>query len=140
MKKVVLSLMLMGATGFAFAQTTQTTPNQQTQQRGNGQGNQMHQKQQQDWEQMKKDLNLTPAQEAQIKALHEQNKADNKAARDANNDKVKVDRQAKQAQNDAAMQKILTPDQYTKWKAAIDARKAQHQQQMQNRKNAKAGA
>ncbi len=55
MKKIVLSLMLMGATGFVFAQQT-TLNTQQTKADWLAKKQQMQEKRQQHWEQMKKIL------------------------------------------------------------------------------------
>ncbi|WP_407478361.1 hypothetical protein [Elizabethkingia meningoseptica] len=134
MKKIVLSLMLMGATGFVFAQ--QTTPNtQQTKADWQAKKQQMQEKRQQHWEQMKKDLNLTADQENKIKALHEKNAADMKqkmADRKNDNDRMKMKEEmmAKKQQNDAEMQKILSPEQYTKWQGMMAQKKAERQNKM----------
>jgi Spy/CpxP family protein refolding chaperone len=114
MKKIVFSLLLMGATGFAFAQQT-TEPMKADRQ---AKRQEMMQKRQQNWDQMKKDLNLTADQENKIKALHERNAADMKqkmAERKTDRENMKQEMKAKKEQNDAEMKKILSPEQYAKW-------------------------
>ena len=61
---------------------------------------------------MKQELNLTDAQVLQLKTLHEKKAVDRKADFAAK----KEDRMQKMKQNEAEMQKILTPDQFNKYK------------------------
>ncbi len=129
MKKIVFSLLLMGATGFAFAQQT-TEPMKADRQ---AKRQEMMQKRQQNWDQMKKDLNLTADQENKIKALHERNAADMKqkmAERKTDRENMKQDMKAKKEQNDAEMKKILSPEQYTKWNDIKAQKKAERQNRM----------
>ncbi|MCL1662743.1 hypothetical protein BAS09_10975 [Elizabethkingia ursingii] len=129
MKKIVFSLLLMGATGFAFAQQT-TEPMKADRQ---AKRQEMMQKRQQNWDQMKKDLNLTADQENKIKALHERNAADMKqkmAERKTDRENMKQDMKAKKEQNDAEMKKILSPEQYAKWNDIKAQKKAERQNRM----------
>ncbi|AIL44116.1 hypothetical protein [Elizabethkingia anophelis] len=129
MKKIVFSLMLMGATGFAFAQQT-TEPMKADRQ---VKRQEMMQKRQQNWDQMKKDLNLTADQENKIKALHEKNAADMKqkmAERKTDREKMKQEMKAKKERNDAEMKKILSPEQYAKWNDIKAQKKAEHHNKM----------
>ncbi|OPB93427.1 hypothetical protein [Elizabethkingia ursingii] len=129
MKKIVFSLLLMGATGFAFAQQT-TEPMKADSQ---AKRQEMMQKRQQNWDQMKKDLNLTADQENKIKALHERNAADMKqkmAERKTDRENMKQDMKAKKEQNDAEMKKILSPEQYAKWNDIKAQKKAERQNRM----------
>ncbi|AQX09153.1 hypothetical protein [Elizabethkingia ursingii] len=129
MKKIVFSLLLMGATGFAFAQQT-TEPMKADRQ---AKRQEMMQKRQQNWDQMKKDLNLTADQENKIKALHERNAADMKqkmAERKTDRENMKQDMKAKKEQNDAEMKKILSPEQYAKWNDIKAQKKAERQNKM----------
>ncbi len=80
-----------------------------------------------------KDLNLTADQENKIKALHEKNAADMKQKMaDRKNDRMKMKEEmmAKKQQNDAEMQKILSPEQYTKWQGMMAQKKAERQNKM----------
>jgi len=81
---------------------------------------------------MKQELNLTDAQVAQIKALHEQKAAERKQEMTAK----KEDRMQKMKQNEADMQKILTPDQYKKFQEMKAKKMAERREQFQNRKSA----
>ncbi|KQR95606.1 hypothetical protein ASG01_07125 [Chryseobacterium sp. Leaf180] len=127
MKKLVLSIAFIGFGSFAMAQQTQDRPRmnkEEMQQK-------MMQKEQERLTQMQKDLNLNASQVAQIKALHEKNRAEMQR----NMQDKKADRQAKMAEmkeknqrrNDE-MKSILTPEQYSKWegqkKAKMDERRA----------------
>lgn len=129
MKKLVLSLAFAAVGTFAMAQ-------QQPQQKmpskwGEEHQQMMEQKKAQRMAEMQKDLNLTQAQVAQIKALHEKNQAkrtqermQNQELRKQKMEAFKKDRQ----QMDDEMRRILTPEQYQKWQA-------KKQEQMKNRKD-----
>lgn len=134
MKKLVLTIALIGIGGFAMAQ--QTTP-QDRQARAAEMKQRMEQKQQEHLDQMQKDLNLNQSQVAQVKALQDKRKAEMKAQFEQN----KMDRQAKmeemkakRAQMDADMKKILTPQQYDKWQADRKAKMEQRRVAMKDRK------
>lgn len=94
MKKLILSVAFLGLGVFGFAQTTDRKAD-------------FEQKKAERLQKMKQELNLTDAQVAQIKALHEQKAAERKQEMTAK----KEDRMQKMKQNEADMQKILTPDQ-----------------------------
>lgn len=98
MKKLILSAAFLGLGVFGFAQQTKTS------------GEHM-QKKAEHLQKMKQELNLTDAQVGQLKALHEKKAAERKADFDAK----KGDRMQKMKENEAEMQKILTPDQFKKY-------------------------
>ena len=115
MKKLVLSLALVSFGTFAMAQQKKVAPmNPEAHQQ------KMEQRKAEHMAKMQKELNLTPAQAAQIKAvnerykdIHEQNRAQMKAVREqrfAENKKI-------QQQRDNELRQILTPEQYAKWEA-----------------------
>ena len=124
MKKVIFSLALVGLGTFAMAQQKEEVKKFDRAQ--------MEKMQQAKFDELKKDLNLTESQVAQIKALKEQDKAERMKAFEAS----KVERaqkmeemKAKRAKHDAEMKKILTPEQYAKWeakKAEMNSKNAQH--------------
>lgn len=111
MKKLILSAAFLGLGVFGFAQQMQPQD--------------FAQKQEERLQKMKADLNLTDAQVAQIKALHEKKMTENKQ----NADMQKMDRMQKMKQNEAEMQKILTPEQYKKFQEL----KAQRRDAMKTR-------
>ena len=97
MKKLILSAAFLGLGVFGFAQTTAKADHSQ--------------KKAERLQQMKQELNLTDAQVAQLKALHESKAAERKAEMTTK----KEDRMQKMKENEAEMQKILTPEQYKKF-------------------------
>lgn len=127
MKKLVLSVAFATVGTFAMAQ--QRPQQQMPSKWGEEHQQMMEQRRAQHLAEMQKDLNLSQAQVAQIKALHEKNQAQREQQRVQNQqlrmqrmEAVKKNRQ----QTDDEMRKILTPEQYTKWQA-------KRQQQMMNR-------
>jgi len=135
MKKIILSIALIGIGSFAMAQQTTTTPQNREAKRTEFQQQRM-QKEQEHLDQMQKDLNLNQSQVAQIKALHEKRKAEMKAEFDKNKDarQAKMEEmKAKRAQMDADMKNILTPDQYNKWQADRKAKMEQRKVAMKER-------
>jgi protein CpxP len=117
MKKLVLSIALVGIGSLAMAQ--QTPPQDKGERKA-----EMHQKfqerEQEHLDKMQKDLNLNQSQIAQIKALHEKRKAEMKADFEKNKDQRQAKMQemkAKRERMDADMKQILTPQQYDKWQA-----------------------
>ena len=110
MKKLVLSAAFLAVGTFAMAQQS---PRMQRMDPVK-----MEQKRADNMKQMKTDLNLSEAQVAKIKVLHDQRMAERKqnapqmqAERKAKMDMMK----AKRAQHDSEMKQILTPEQYQKW-------------------------
>lgn len=81
---------------------------------------------------MKQELNLTDAQVAQIKTLHEKKAAERKAEMTAK----KEDRMKKMKENEAEMQKILTPEQYKKFQELKAKKMAERKEKFQDRKSA----
>lgn len=104
MKKVFLSMLIVGFGTLASAQIMSSNHDHGTKQ---------------DWdsrevehlEHMKTDLNLTDAQVAQIKGLHEKNRNEKQAQKH----EVQKARLQKQQYMDDEMRRILTPAQYVKW-------------------------
>lgn len=125
MKKLVLSIALVGFSTFALAQQTQNAQAQDNTR--------------QDWSKMQnhhvnkmqQELGLSDAQVAQLKALHEKRKTQMHADK-GNKDQMKADRKAWKDQNDADMKAILTPEQYTKWQ---NNRAEKMKNRMEMRKN-----
>ncbi|WP_333853618.1 hypothetical protein [Epilithonimonas sp.] len=122
MKKLILSAAFLGLGVFGFAQTTAKADHSQ--------------KKAERLQQMKQELNLTDAQVAQIKALHESKAAERKQEMTAK----KVDRMQKMKENEAEMQKILTPEQYKKFQELKAKKMAERKDKFQARKSADATA
>lgn len=118
MKKLILSAAFLGLGVFGFAQTTAKADHSQ--------------KKAERLQQMKQELNLTDAQVAQLKALHESKAAERKAEMTAK----KEDRMQKMKENEAEMQKILTPEQYKKFQELKAKKMAERKEKFQDRKSA----
>ena len=118
MKKLILSSAFLGLGVFGFAQTTAKADHSQ--------------KKAERLQQMKQELNLTDAQVAQLKALHESKAAERKAEMTAK----KEDRMQKMKENEAEMQKILTPEQYKKFQELKAKKMAERKEKFQERKSA----
>lgn len=116
MKKLILSAAFLGLGVFGFAQTTAKADHSQ--------------KKAERLQQMKQELNLTDAQVAQLKALHESKAAERKAEMTAK----KEDRMQKMKENEAEMQKILTPDQYKKFQELKAKKMADRKANFKDRK------
>ncbi|WP_313269768.1 Spy/CpxP family protein refolding chaperone [Epilithonimonas vandammei] len=120
MKKLILSAAFLGLGVFGFAQTT-------SDRKGD-----FEQKKAARMQEMKQELNLTDAQVAQIKALHEKKAAERKQEMAAK----KQDRMKMMKDNEAEMQKILTPDQFKKFQALKEKKMAERKEHFQKRKAA----
>ncbi|MPS73504.1 MAG: hypothetical protein E2590_10205 [Chryseobacterium sp.] len=120
MKKLILSAAFLGLGVFGFAQTTQDR-------KAN-----FEQKKAEHLQKMKQELNLTDAQVAQIKALHESKAAERKQEMTAK----KGDRMQKMKENEAEMQKILTPEQFKKFQELKAKKMAERKEKFQERKSA----
>ncbi|WP_313598337.1 hypothetical protein [Epilithonimonas vandammei] len=118
MKKLILSAAFLGLGVFGFAQTTAKTDHSQ--------------KKAERLQQMKQELNLTDAQVAQLKALHESKAAERKQEMATK----KMDRAQKMKENEAEMQKILTPEQYKKFQELKAEKMAERKEKFQERKGA----
>ncbi|PZU81201.1 MAG: hypothetical protein DI529_15845 [Chryseobacterium sp.] len=118
MKKLILSAAFLGLGVFGFAQTTAKAD--------------YSQKKAERLQQMKQELNLTDAQVAQLKALHESKAAERKQEMTAK----KEDRMQKMKENEAEMQKILTPEQYKKFQELKAKKMAERKEKFQERKSA----
>ena len=124
MKKIVLTaaFSLIGATGVAFGQdtTTSTTKPQIAQEFP------IESKMQQYWKKVNKDLNLSSEQNIKVQNLYENNFIEQKKMMEENQKKMQEFMQSKQEYNDTEMKKILTPEQYTKWKGMMEQKKSKH--------------
>ncbi|MCG2792483.1 MAG: Spy/CpxP family protein refolding chaperone [Weeksellaceae bacterium] len=120
MKKLILSAAFLGLGVFGFAQQTATAD--------------MTQKKMEHMQKMKQDLNLSDAQVAQLKALHEANAADRKE----NMGTSKADKMQKMKQNEAEMQKILTPEQFKKFQELKAQKMAEKKENFKSRRAADA--
>ncbi len=119
MKKLILSAAFLGLGVFGFAQTT-------SDRKGD-----FEQKKAARMQEMKQELNLTDAQVAQLKALHESKAAERKQEMNAK----KEDRMQKMKENEAEMQKILTPEQYKKFQELKAKKMAERKEKFQDRKS-----
>jgi periplasmic protein CpxP/Spy len=117
MKKLFLTAAFLGLGVFGFAQTT---PDRKAD---------FEQKKAERMQKMKQELNLTDAQVAQIKALHEQKAAERKQDMAAKRE----DRMKMMKDNEAEMQKILTPDQFKKFQEMKAKRMAEKRDHFQKR-------
>ena len=118
MKKLILSSAFLGLGVFGFAQTT-------SDRKGD-----FEQKKAARMQEMKQELNLTDAQVAQIKTLHEKKAAERKQEMAAK----KQDRMKMIKDNEAEMQKILTPEQYKKFQDIKAQKMADRKAKFQSRK------
>ena len=134
MKKFILSVAMIGFASYAMAQHKQQMPPM----RDNAEHKAiMEQKKAEHVVQMQKELSLTEAQVAQLKAVHEkyqakreQERAQSQQLRKQRMEGFKKDRQ----QMDDEMRKILTPDQYNKWEAKKQERMEARKQKMMQHK------
>lgn len=122
MKKIILSAAFLGLGVFGFAQQSKPTDAERMQKKA------------EHLQKMKQELNLTDTQVAQLKALHE-SKA---AARKQDFDAKKGDRMQKMKENEAEMQKILTPDQFKKFQELKARKMAERKENFKDRKKADA--
>jgi protein CpxP len=120
MKKLILSAAFLGLGVFGFAQQTAKAD--------------MGQKKAEHLQKLKQELNLSDAQVAQLKALHEQKATERKSDMSAKRE----DRAQKMKQNDADMQKILTPEQYKKFQEMRSKKMAERKEKFQERKSTEA--
>ncbi len=118
MKKLFLTAAFLGLGVFGFAQTAP------------GRKADFEQKKAERLQKMKQELNLSDAQVAQIKALHEQKAAERKQEMVAK----KEDRMKMMKDNEAEMQKILTPDQYKKFQELKAKKMAERREHLKNKK------
>lgn len=116
MKKLILSMAFLGLGIFGFAQTTAKADHSQ--------------KKAEHLQKMKQELNLTDAQVAQLTALHDKKAAERKEAMATKKD----GRMQKMRENDAEMQKILTPEQYKKFQDIKAQKMADRKAKFQSRK------
>jgi len=118
MKKIILSAAFLGLGVFGFAQTNSKVD--------------YSQKKAEHLQKMKAELNLTDAQVAQLKALHESKAAERKQDMTAK----KEDRMQRMKDNEAEMQTILTPEQFKKFQEMRAKKMAERKNQFQARKKA----
>lgn len=125
MKKLFLSMALVGLGTFAMAQQSDSSTNM----RKSKNPQTMQMKGEKHMDKMKQELNLSDDQVMKIKALQQKNMADRKAwkADDKNSDMSKKDKMGMKKDNHKdmkdQMKQILTPDQYSKWEANMKAKK-----------------
>lgn len=122
MKKIILTTAFLGLGIFSFAQTAQDTKAD------------FKQKKIEHLQKMKEELNLTDSQVAQLKALHKQKVDEKKQGMMA----TKEDRIKMMKDNEAEMQKILTPDQYKKFQEMKAKKMEERKELYQKRKAAEA--
>ena len=118
MKKLILSAAFLGLGVFGFAQQSKSISGDHTQKKA------------EHLQKMKQELNLTDAQVLQLKALHEKKALERKADFAAK----KEDRMQKMKQNEAEMQKILTPEQFKKFQQMKARKMAQKKVDFKERK------
>ncbi len=119
MKKLFLTAAFLGLGVFGFAQTTDRKAD-------------FEQKKAERMQKMKQELNLSDAQVEQIKALHAKKAVERKQEMAAK----KEDRTKMMKNNEAEMQKILTPDQYKKFQDMKARKMAERKELFQKRKAA----
>ena len=122
MKKLILSAAFLGLGVFGFAQQTKSSTADHSQ------------KKVEYLQKLKQELNLTDSQVAQLKTLHDQKSAERKQ----NFEAKKGDRMEKMKQNEAEMQKILTPEQYKKFQELKAKKMAERKDNFKGRKSANA--
>ncbi|WP_262149427.1 hypothetical protein [Chryseobacterium foetidum] len=136
MKKLILSIALVGFGSLAMAQQNHT-PEQREAKRAEMQ-QKMQQKQKDHLDKMQKDLNLSKDQVAKVQALQDRKRAERKAEFDRNKDvrmaKMK-EMKDKRVQMDNEMKSILNPEQYKKWEADRNAKMEQRKMAMKDRKH-----
>lgn len=119
MKKLFLTAAFLGLGIFGFAQTTDRKAD-------------FEQKKAERMQKMKQELNLSDAQVEQIKALHAKKAVERKQEMAAK----KEDRTKMMKNNEAEMQKILTPDQYKKFQDMKARKMAERKDLFQKKKAA----
>ena len=120
MKKLILSAAFLGLGVFGFAQQASKVDHSQ--------------KKAEHLQKLKQELNLSDTQVAQLKALHDKKATERKSEMSAKRE----DRAQKMKQNDAEMQKILTPEQYKKFQEMRAKKMAERKDKFQDRKSANA--
>lgn len=117
MKKLILSAAFLGLGVFGFAQQTAKAD--------------MGQKKAEHMQKLKQELNLSDSQVTQLQALHDAKSAERKQDMTAK----KEDRMQKMKQNDAEMQKILTPEQFKKFQDMRAKKMAERKGNFKQRKS-----
>ena len=138
MKKVVLTLALVGFGTFAMAQT-QRTPEQiaKMETRKAEMQEKMAAKQEAHLAKMKTDFNLNDSQVAKIRDMHAEMKSTRQAEmskRKEMNKESAAKMKAKREVMNNEMKTILTPDQFKKWEIQKMADQKERKSKMQNRK------
>ena len=129
MKKLALSIVLVGFTSMAFAQQKS-----QGEFRGEGQRPKMQERMQQGGdrkiEEMKKLLNLTEDQVAKIKQIEENRKSEMKSQFSKNSGMKQPpkmeDMKATEQKMNEELKSILTSEQWAKWETSMKERKNFH--------------
>ena len=113
MKKLVLAIAFMGIGSLAMAQTTEArTPKSKEEM-----VKKMQDMRQAKLDKMKQELNLTPAQVTQLDQLFQEQAKIRKTEMQVRNKQMMEERKAQADKREADLKKILTPEQYTKYKA-----------------------
>ena len=123
MKKIILSAAFLGLGVFGFAQQSESATIDHSQRKA------------EHFQKMKQELNLTDAQVLQLKALHDKKASE----READFKAKKVDRMQKMKENEAEMQKILTPEQFKKFQEIKAKKMAERKANFEDRKKVDAG-
>ena len=118
MKKLIFAVALASFGTLAMAQ--QVPANKE---------NKRLEKQERHLEKMQKDLGLNDAQVAKIKDLRNREMMQNKSE----GQNLKSGRKARMESRDAEMKNILSTEQYGKWKAEREEKKAEIKEKMKNR-------
>ena len=132
MKKLILSVALVGFGSLAMAQQNHTQEQKEAKRA------EMQQREKNHLDKMQKDLNLSKDQVAKVQALHEKKRAERKADFDKNKDRRMAkmkEMKDRREQTNQEMKSILNPEQYKKWEAERNAKMEQRRTAMKSRKN-----
>ncbi|MDR2207107.1 MAG: hypothetical protein LBE36_13245 [Flavobacteriaceae bacterium] len=132
MRKLVLSLLVVGCGTFAMAQTEKATAAASLSASAQSDAR-MQEKRDAKLQEMKASLGLSDDQVAKISALQDKRKE----AMKANHDRKAADMQEKRAAHEEEMKQILTPEQFEKWQKMKEARRSKEAAQS---RSTKAGA
>lgn len=122
MKKLMLSIAILGFGTLAMAQQRTMTPEAREQKR--------LERQKENLSKMQNDLGLNDAQVAKIKDLRDREMMQGKSEREA----LKAERKQKMERHNQEMKTILTPAQYEKWNAQKAEKRAEMKEKMKKRK------
>ena len=132
MKKLVCLIAITGMSSFALAQQS-TMPHKMDPEERKAV---MQKRQDNKMAQMQRELNLTPTQQAQLKALREKYRPTHEKGQ-VKPEQAKIsmeERRMRKQQMQDEMKKILTPEQYAKWEAKKRVMRHKGMQKDHNRK------